>query len=56
MNVFMYHINRKIYVGLVLLILIPIAALAKSDFKVAYQVDDQVISNYDIDQAKSWQT
>ena len=52
MNVFMGHINRKIYVGLVLLILIPIAALAKSDFKVAYQVDDQVISNYDIDQAK----
>ncbi|MDC3086906.1 peptidylprolyl isomerase [Paracoccaceae bacterium] len=52
MNVFIDHIDRKIYLSFVFLILIPIAALCKSDFKVAYQVDDQVISNYDIDQAK----
>ena len=52
MNVFIGHIDRKIYVCVVLLLLIPIAALCKSDFKVAYQIDDQVISNYDIDQAK----
>ncbi len=52
MNVFIGHINRKIYVYLLIVILIPFAALSKSDFKVAYQVDDQVISNYDIDQAK----
>ncbi|MDC3170080.1 peptidylprolyl isomerase [Paracoccaceae bacterium] len=52
MNVFIGQIARKIYIVSVLLILIPITALCKSDFKVAYQVDDQVISNYDIDQAK----
>lgn len=28
------------------------AALCKSDFRVAYKVDDQIISNYDIDQAR----
>ena len=52
MNVFIGHIDRKTYISLVFLLLIPFAALCKSDFKVAYQVDDQVISNYDIDQAK----
>ena len=52
MNVFISHKDRKLCIGLVLLILIPFAALCNSDFKVAYQVDDQVISNYDIDQTK----
>ena len=52
MNVFISHLNRKIYIGLVLLLLIPFASFCKSDFKVAFQVDDQVISYYDIDQAK----
>ena len=52
MNVFIGHIERKAYIGLVFLLLIPFAALCKSDFKVAYEVDDQIISNYDIDQAK----
>ena len=46
------RLNRKIYVSLILLFLVPIAAFCKSDFKVAYKVDDQIISNYDIDQAK----
>ena len=31
------------------------AALCKSDFSVAYEVDDQIISNYDIDQARKLQ-
>ena len=52
MNVFISHIDRKIYTIMVFLLLIPFAGLCKSDFKVAYQIDDQVISNYDIDQAK----
>ena len=52
MNVFIGHIERKAYIGLVFLLLIPFAALCKSDFKAAYEVDDQIISNYDIDQAK----
>ena len=52
MNLFIGHIERKAYIGLVFLLLIPFAALCKSDFKAAYEVDDQIISNYDIDQAK----
>ena len=52
MNVFISHLNRKVYISLVLLLLIPFASFCKSDFKVAFQVDDQVISYYDIDQAK----
>ena len=52
MNVFIGHLEKKICIGLVFLLLMPFAALCKSDFKVAYEVDDQIISNYDIDQAK----
>ena len=52
MNVFISYIDRKVYISMVFLLLIPFAGLCKSDFKVAYQVDDQVISNYDIDQAR----
>ena len=37
---------------MILLILMPISAFSKSDFRVAYQIDDQIISNYDIDQAR----
>ena len=51
MNVFFGHIDRKVYIGLVFLLLMPFAALCRSDFKVAFEVDDQIISNYDIDQA-----
>ena len=52
MKVFIGHVERKVYVGLIFLLLMPFAALCKSDFKVAFEVDDQIISNYDIDQAK----
>ena len=46
------RLKRKVFVSLILLFLVPIAAFCKSDFKVAYKVDDQIITNYDIDQAK----
>ena len=52
MNVFVSHIDRKVYIIMVFLLLIPLAGFCKSAFKVAFQIDDQVISNYDIDQAK----
>ena len=52
MKIFTNCIPRKIYVSFILLLLLPIAAFCNSDFKVAYKVDDQIISNYDIDQAK----
>ena len=52
MTVFFNYIKTKIYIGLVFLLLLPMAALCKSDFKVAYKVDDQIISNYDINQAR----
>ncbi len=52
MKVFINYIERKVYIGLVLFLLIPMAAFCKSDFKVAFKVDDQIISNYDIDQAR----
>ena len=52
MNVFIDYIERKVFISLVLFLLTPLAAFCKSDFKVAYEVDDQIISNYDIDQAK----
>ena len=32
--------------------LVPGYVFCKSDFSVAYQVDDQVITNYDIDQVR----
>ena len=52
MNVLNGHIEKQFYLGLFFLLLMPFAALCNSDFKVAYEVDDQIISNYDIDQAK----
>ncbi|MDC3108143.1 hypothetical protein OA416_02980 [Paracoccaceae bacterium] len=52
MNLFIGHIQRKVYIGSVLMLLMPFTALCKSDFKVAYKVDDKIISNYDIDQSK----
>ena len=39
-------------IALIFLLLLPISAFSKSDFSVAYEVDDQIISNYDIDQAR----
>ena len=45
-------ITKTVYFSFILLLFIPIAALCNSNFKVAYKVDDHIISNYDIDQAK----
>ena len=50
MNIYIKHTAIKAYIAIILLILIPISAFSKSDFRVAYQIDDQIISNYDIDQ------
>ena len=46
------YIKTKVYIGLILLIFLPSFAFCKSDFSVAYKVDDQIISNYDIDQVR----
>ena len=52
MNIYIKRTAIKAYIAIILLILIPISAFSKSDFRVAYQIDDQIISNYDIDQAR----
>ncbi len=52
MNVFTEYMETKVYIALILILLIPFSALCKSEFRVVYQVDDQIISNYDIDQAR----
>ena len=44
--------GTKAYLALILILLMPFSALCKSEFRVVYQVDDQIISNYDIDQAR----
>ncbi len=46
------YVKTKVCICLILLILVPGYAFCKSDFSVAYQVDDQIISNYDIDQVR----
>ena len=52
MNNYIKYILTKACIAKILLILIPISAFSKSDFRVAFQVDDQIISNYDLDQAR----
>ena len=52
MNNYIKYIATKACIATILLILIPISAFSKSDFRVAFQVDDQIISNYDLDQAR----
>ena len=52
MNIFNKFTETKSCIALIVLLLIPISAFCKSDFRVAYQVDDQIISNYDINQAR----
>ena len=49
---FVRYIKTKVSITLVLLMLVPGYAFCKSDFSVAYQVDDQIITNYDIDQVR----
>ena len=46
------YMGTKAYIALILIFLMPFSALCKSEFRVVYQVDDQIISNYDIDQAR----
>ena len=46
------YIKTKVCISLTLLMLVPGYVFCKSDFSVAYQVDDQVITNYDIDQVR----
>ena len=50
MIAFVRYIKTKVCFSLILLMLVPGYAFCKSDFSVAYQVDDQIITNYDIDQ------
>ena len=52
MKIYIKDMATKAYIAVILLILIPISAFSKSEFRVAYQVDDQIITNYDIDQAR----
>ena len=52
MMLFIRYIKTKVSITLVLLMLVPGYAFCKSDFSVAYQVDDQIITNYDIDQVR----
>ena len=49
---FFRYIKPKVCVTLIFLMLVPGYAFSKSDFSVAYQVDDQIITNYDIDQIR----
>ena len=49
---FVRYIKTKVCISLILLTLVPNYAFCKSDFSVAYQVDDQIITNYDIDQVR----
>ena len=46
------YIKTAVFISLILLMLVPGYAFCKSDFSVAYQVDDQIITNYDIDQVR----
>jgi len=46
------YIKTKVCISLTLLMLVPGYVFCKSDFSVAYQVDDQIITNYDIDQVR----
>ena len=52
MNVFTGYMGTKACIALLLILLMPFSALCKSEFRVVYQVDDQIISNYDIEQAR----
>mgnify|MGYP000020291358 CR=1 FL=1 len=52
MMAFFRYIKTKVCISMILLMLVPGYAFCKSDFSVAYQVDDQIITNYDIDQVR----
>ncbi len=50
--IFVRYIKLKVCISLILLMLVSSHAFCKSDFSVAYQVDNQIITNYDIDQVR----
>ena len=52
MIAFVRYVKTKVCISLTLLMLVPGYVFCKSDFSVAYQVDDQIITNYDIDQVR----
>ncbi len=52
MMVFVRYIKTKVCISLISLILVSGYGFCQSDFSVAYQVDDQIITNYDIDQVR----
>ena len=52
MNILYRCLKEKKHIVFILLLIMPASAFCKSNFKAAYQVDDQIISNYDIDQAR----
>ncbi len=52
MNIMIRCIKKNLYVILIFLFFLPISGFCRSDFMVAYLVDDQIISNYDIEQAR----
>ncbi len=49
---FVRYIEIKVSFAFILIILASGYAFCKSDFSAAYQVDDQIITNYDIDQVR----
>ena len=49
---FFRYITTKVCISLISLMLLPGFAFCKSEFSIAYQVDDQIITNYDIDQVR----
>ena len=46
------YIKTNVCISLILLMLVPGYSFCKSDFSAAYQVDNQIITNYDIDQVR----
>ncbi len=49
---FVRYIKIKVSIALIFMMLAVGYAFCKSDFSAAYQVDDQIITNYDIDQVR----
>ena len=52
MNIYFNYMLTKACIAIILLLPIPMSAFSKSDFRVEYQADDQIISNYDIEGQK----
>ena len=50
--IFARHIKINVFISVILLTLNSGYVLCKSDFSAAYQVDDQIITNYDMDQIR----